>query len=341
MPGTRPGMTQITTDVALEATLALHQHRAGALRALALVHDPEAFGHFGIGLEQAAEIAAEAVLVELVVGLDVPQPAAVGGNLVRDHNAHHVVFPEPARFHLEVDQTDTDAEEKPGEEIVEADGERHDVVGLLRRSPEEGRDGLFQHHRVVELVVLVVELDDRARQLCAFLDADALRQGPCGDIAHDNFERNDLHLSNQLLAHVETADEVGRYPDIVEVLEHIFRDSIVEHALAFDHLVLFGVEGGRVVLEMLNQRSRLGAFIKDLRLALVNATAAAHGRVPWFVKVHRIAVAPYCATMQIRGCGTGLEALALASVRARIQPSRSVGAAQSRNAYVFHSVFSP
>src|SRR6478672_1222380 len=292
MPGTRPGMTQITTDVALEATLALHQDRASALRALALAHDPEAFGHFGIGLEQAAEIAAEAVLVELVVGLDVPQPAAVGRNLVRDHNAHHVVFPEPARFHLEVDQTDTDAEEKPGEEIVDADGERHDVV---------------------DLVVLVVELDDRARQLCAFLDAEALRQGPCGDIAHDNFERNDLHLSNQLLAHVETADEVGRYPDIVEVLEHIFRDSIVEHALAFDHLVLFGVEGGRVVLEMLNQRSRLGAFIKDLRLALVNATAAAHGRVPWFVKVHRIAVAPYCATLQIRGCGTGLEALALAS----------------------------
>ena len=67
MPGTRPGMTPITTDVALEATLALHQDRAGALRALALAHDAEALGDFGIGLEQAAEVAAEAVLVELVV----------------------------------------------------------------------------------------------------------------------------------------------------------------------------------------------------------------------------------------------------------------------------------
>jgi hypothetical protein len=57
-----------------------------------------------------------------------------------------------------------------------------------------------------------------------------------------------------------------RHPDIVEVLEQVFRDSVVEDALALDDLVLLGVEGGRVVLEMLDQRSRLRAFIKDLAL---------------------------------------------------------------------------
>ena len=70
---------------------------------------------------------------------------------------------------------------------------------------------------------------------------------------------------------------MSRHPDIVEVLEYIFRDAIVEDALALDHLVLFGVEGSRVVLEVLNQCSRLRAFIQDLRLALINAATAAHG----------------------------------------------------------------
>src|SRR6478609_11406676 len=234
MPGTRPGMTQITTDVALEATLALHQHRAGALRALALVHDPEAFGHFGIGFEQPAEIAAEAVLVELVVGLDVPQPAAVGRNLICDNDTHHVIFPESPGFHLEIDQANTDAKEKPGKKIVDADSKRHDVVDFLRRRPAECRDVLFRNHRIIELVVLVVELNDRPRQLRAFLNAEALRQGTCGDISYDDLEWNYLHLADQLLTHVETADEMRWDPDIVKVLEHIFRDSIVEDALTFD-----------------------------------------------------------------------------------------------------------
>ena len=177
---------------------------------------------------------------------------------------------------------------RPGEEIVDADGERHDVVDLLRRGPAERRDVLLRHHRVVELVVLVVELDDRARQLRAFLDAEALRQRAGGDVAHDDLERDDLHLADQLLAHVEPANEMRRHPDVVEVLEHVFRDAVVEDALAFDDLVLLGVEGGRVVLEMLNQSSWLGAFIEDLRLAFIDAATAAHRSVPWFVKVHRI-----------------------------------------------------
>jgi hypothetical protein len=83
-----------------------------------------------------------------------------------------------------------------------------------------------------------------------------------------------------------------RHTDVVQVLKHVFRDAIVENAFAFDHLVLLGVEGGRVVLEMLDQSARLRPFIQDLRLAFVNAATAAHRSVPWFVKVHLSAVAP-------------------------------------------------
>src|ERR1700724_931017 len=150
---------------------ALDQHRSSALRTLAFAHDAQALGNFGIGFEQAAEVAAEAVLVELLVRLDVPQPAGVRRDFVGDDDAHQVGFPQPAGFHLEINETDADAEEQAGQEIVDADGERHDVVDLLRGRPAERGAVLFRHQGIVELVVLVIELADRARQLRAFLDA--------------------------------------------------------------------------------------------------------------------------------------------------------------------------
>ena len=98
---------------------------------------------------------------------------------------------------------------------------------------------------------------------------------------------------------------MGRNADVVQMLEDVFGNAVVEHALAFDHLVLFGVEGGGVVLEILDQRSRLRAFIEDLGLAFINAAAAAHRRVPWFLKVHRMPWLLLSDLDQIRGGGTG------------------------------------
>src|SRR5262249_33328252 len=89
---------------------AFHEDRPRALWTLAFAHDAKTLGNFSIGLKQATEIATEAVLIELVVGLDVPKPAAVRRNFVRYDNAHHIVFPEPAGFHLEVHETNSNAE---------------------------------------------------------------------------------------------------------------------------------------------------------------------------------------------------------------------------------------
>ena len=179
-----------------------------------------------------------------------------------------------------------------GQEVVDADGQRHDVVDLLRARPAERRDVLLRHHRVVERVVLVVELDDRARQLRAFLDAEPRRQRARRDVAHDDLERNDLDFLDQLLAHVQPADEMRRHADVVEVLEDVFRDAVVQDALAVDHLMLLGVERGRIVLEVLDQRAGLGTFIQDLGLALVDAAAAVHGDQPWLEEIHGSAGAP-------------------------------------------------
>jgi len=93
-----------------------------------------------------------------------------------------------------------------------------------------------------------------------------------------------------LLAHVKAADEVGGHPDIVEVLKQIFRNPVIEDALALDHLVLLGIERGRIVLEVLDQGSRLRPFIKYLGLAFINAASTAHWDVPCVVEIHEVGV---------------------------------------------------
>ena len=50
------------------ASALLHQARAAERRLLVLAQDAEAAGDLGVGLDQAAEVAAEAVLVQLVAG---------------------------------------------------------------------------------------------------------------------------------------------------------------------------------------------------------------------------------------------------------------------------------
>src|SRR5882757_1664587 len=330
------GPCRRTAHTSPDHALALDEHRTLALRALALAHDAEALGHLGIGFEQAAEIAAEAVLVELLVRLDVPQPARIGGDLVRHHDAHGVVLPQPPGLHLEIDQADADAEEDAGEEVVDADGERHHVVDLLGRRPADRGDVLLGDHRIAELVVLVIELDDRARQLRAFLDAEALRQGAGRDIAHNHLDRNDLDLANQLLTHVEPADEVGGNADVVEMLEDVFGDPVVEYALAFDDLVLLCVERGRIVLEVLDQRSRLRSFVKDLRLAFIDAATAAHRGVPWFVDVHLDAVLRLTAMLDLLS-GGATRRRDRSATHPPLQTSRSRTPAQSHRGILFRA----
>src|SRR5260370_41093008 len=52
---------------------ALHENRPAALWPFAFAQDAETLGDLRIGREQSAEIAADAVLVALLTGLDVPQ----------------------------------------------------------------------------------------------------------------------------------------------------------------------------------------------------------------------------------------------------------------------------
>src|SRR5262249_4766162 len=186
-------------------------------------------------------------------------------------------------------------------------------------------------HRLAELIVLVIDLDDGARQLRALLEPKPLGQRACRDVAYHHFERNDFHFADQLLAHVEAPDEVGRNSNVVQVLKDVFRDPIVENALAFDHVVLLRVEGGRIVLEVLDQGSRSRSFVEDLALAFIDAATAAHRRVPWFVHLDAVAPVEALDPRQRRGGSTRRER----ATRPRRKASRSGATAQSRwNSFV-------
>ena len=125
---------------------------------------------------------------------------------------------------------------------------------------------LLADQRIAEVVVLVVELDDRAGQGGALLDAEPLGHRPRRHVAHHYLEGDDLDLVDELLAHVQPAHEMGRHADLVQPQHDVFGDAVVEHALAADHALLLGVEGAGVVLEILDDRARFRPSYRTLAL---------------------------------------------------------------------------
>ena len=102
------------------------------------------------------------------------------------------------------------------------------------------------------------------------------RQRACCDVAHNHLDRNDLHFANELLAHVEALNEVRRHADLAEPVENELGDAIIENAFALYDCMFLGVEGGRVILEVLNERTGLRALIEHLGLTLINTPTPVH-----------------------------------------------------------------
>ena len=136
---------------------------------------------------------------------------------------------------------------------------------------------LLAHPGVVQLVALVIVFDNGAGQNGAFLDPQTLGHRARRHVPHHDFQRDDLHLFHQLLAHVEAAHEMGRDPDGVQLGHQVFADAVVQHTLAVERGLLGGIESGGVVLEILDDGAGLRSFIEDLGLAFVDLAAAFHG----------------------------------------------------------------
>jgi hypothetical protein len=139
---------------------------------------------------------------------------------------------------------------------------------------------LLRHHGVAQLVLLVIILDDRTRQRRTLGQAEALRERARDDVAHHHFDRDDVDLAHQLLAHVEAPHEMRGNADLGDPGHQEFADAVVEHALAGDRAALLVVEGGGVVLEVLHDRAGLRPLEKDLGLAFIELLASRHGGEP-------------------------------------------------------------
>jgi hypothetical protein len=131
---------------------------------------------------------------------------------------------------------------------------------------------LLRDQRRAQLVVLQIELDHRARQRRALLEAEAGAERAGRDVAHGHLDLDDLELAHELLAHVEPAHEMGRHADLGEPHHEVFRDAVIEHPFARDDAWLALVVG--IVLEVLHQGAGLGSLEENLGLAFVNASAS-------------------------------------------------------------------
>src|SRR6266853_3708904 len=256
----------------------LQRFRRLEVAGAAFGQDAEAARHFLVALLDPAEILAEPVLVHLLVGARVPQPAIVRADLVGNHDAHLVVAVKPAEFQLEIDQADVDAEKQPGQEVVDPQRDLHDFVEILGAGPAEGGDVFLGNQWIAQFVLLQIIFDDRARQHRALGYPEALRQRAGGGVADDDRDRDDLDLAHQLLAHVEPAHEMGRDPDLGQPGHQEFADPVVEDALAGDRAALLIVEGAGVVLEILDEGAGFGALEQQLGLAFVDLPTPRHYR---------------------------------------------------------------
>src|SRR6476619_3904484 len=84
MPDFRVTVTRAFTILSLEHDLVGKPVPTFPEHASALHQDAQPLCDLRIGFQKPAEVAAEAILVELLVGFDVPQPARIGRDLVGD-----------------------------------------------------------------------------------------------------------------------------------------------------------------------------------------------------------------------------------------------------------------
>src|SRR5260370_20297086 len=139
------------------AALLLHHPRRGDIARAAIEHDAKPARHLLIALLDPAEILAKPVFVHFLLGARIPQPAIIRADLVGDHDAHLVIAVKPAEIQPHIDQPDVDPKKQPGQEVVDAERNLHDLVELAGACPGEGGDVLLGDQRIAEFVILVIE----------------------------------------------------------------------------------------------------------------------------------------------------------------------------------------
>src|SRR6266545_5651490 len=228
--------------------------------------------YYLVGFLDSAKVSPEAVLVEPLPGLHVPEATCVRADLIPQPEPAGV----PPKLELEVHQQEPLAPEIGPQHPV--DPERHppDPPELLGRRQLEHADMLVVDHGVAERVGLVIKLEHGLPDGGALLESRALGQAARHHVAGDGLDLDDIEAAAQHLPVGERVEEMGRHPLLPQEREEHARHPVVDHALAHDGAALEGVERSGVVLEVLDDEPGLVGSVDDLRLAFVDLPTLLH-----------------------------------------------------------------
>ena len=201
--------------------------------------------HFLIGLLHIAQVTAEAVLVQLLVGPGVPEAAGIGGDLVSQNDS---AIGQAAKLQLEVDEPHAALGKKGLQYLVDLQSHGADGLDLLPCRQLQGQSVRGVQQRIVEVIVLVGELEGGLIEGDALLHAVAFGEAPGGDIADDDLQGNDPDLLHHGLPIVQLLDKVGGNAGGGELAHEEVAHAVVHRALAPDGSFFCPVESGGIVL---------------------------------------------------------------------------------------------
>lgn len=210
----------------------------------------ETIGDFFVGFDHVTEALAEAVFVHLLLGVLVPQAAAVRAEFVAQDDGAVVEY---AEFELEVHQQQAGVVEQLGQHVVDLEGQLLHARQLLSCTPAERHDVGFVDERVALGVVLQEQFERVRVELEALFHAQALDQAAGGVVAHDAFHRDHVELLDQALVVAQQFVELGRDTGRFELLHDEGVELVVHHAFAIQLFDALAVERRGVVAKQQDQ----------------------------------------------------------------------------------------
>ena len=210
---------------------------------LAAISDLERYaqtlGHFFVGFDDVTEALTEAVLVHFLLGVLVPQAAAVRAEFVAQH---YGAIAEHAEFEFEVDQQQACVVEQLAQDVVDLERQLLHARQLLGGAPAERHDVGFVDERVALGVVLEEQLEGVRVELHALFDAQALDQTAGSVVTHDAFDRDHVELLDQDFVVGQQLVELGRNAGRFELLHDEGVELVVHHAFAVELFDALAVE---------------------------------------------------------------------------------------------------
>ena len=141
----------------------------------------QALHDFLVSVGLAAHVAAEQILVQMGAGGGIPEAAGVGADLVGQDDG---AIGQTAELQLEVDQTDVGIQQDLLQHFVDLEGVLGDGVDLFLGGQIQGQGVVVVDERIMQIVVLVAELQDRGLEGStlghAHAQAEVAGSGRCG-----------------------------------------------------------------------------------------------------------------------------------------------------------------